>query len=270
MNRSEIYECLYSQACDVLCEMMKGDSQLSKISWKQLDSKYLQGEKANYTVMSLGDIYQRLLKSAQNYQSMPNVIKFDDEKRHEIIGRHLDNYDIRKIAVMDVDSLYRNLREEFAPTSNDTHYNCWYKWSQSAIGAAKFLSDFTDAEDFRQFVKCFDYNTPTRMALPMLISSKIKGIGFALACDFLKELGYLNYPKPDVHLIDVFSAIGLTEKDPVKVFEEIIRMAMTCNATPYKLDKIIWLVCSGNFYREKVKIPGHKQELIERVKNTIC
>ena len=270
MERSEIYECLYSQACDVLREMMQGDAQLSKITWDQLDSKYLQGKKKNYTVMSLVEIYQRLLESAQNYQHMPNVIKFRDEARRKKIERHLDNYDIRKIATMDVDSLYRNLRKEFAPTSNDTHYNCWYKWSQSAIEAARFLSDFKDAEDFRQFVKCFDYNTPTRMALPMLISSKIKGIGFALACDFLKEIGYLSYPKSDVHLIDVFSEIGLTNRAPVEVFEEIIRMAKVCNVTPYKLDKVIWLVCSGNFYHEEIKIPGHKQELIERVKKSVC
>ena len=57
------------------------------------------------------------------------------------------------------------------------------------------MSNFTDVDDFRSFVTQFDYNKPTRMALPLLISTKISGIGFALACDCLKELGFLSYPK---------------------------------------------------------------------------
>ena len=101
----------------------------------------------------------------------------------------------------------------------------------------------------------------------MLIEHKIKGIGFALACDFLKELGYSYYPKPDVHLREVFSGVELTKEKPkdIDVFEEIICMAKTCNITSYKLDKIIWLVCSGNFYHEKNKIEGRKEELINQV-----
>ena len=78
------------------------------------------------------------------------------------------------------------------------------------------MSNFKDADDFRGFVAQFDYNRPTRMALPLLISTKIRGIGFALACDTLKELGFLSYPKPDVHLIEVFSKLGLSADEVSK------------------------------------------------------
>ncbi len=39
----------------------------------------------------------------------------------------------------------------------------------------------------------------------MLLGREINGFGFALSCDFLKELGYEDFPKPDVHLRDIFT-----------------------------------------------------------------
>ena len=95
--------------------------------------------------------------------------------------------------------MYYKFRKVFNATSNDTKQNSWRKWSNSVIDSAEFMANFKDADDFRE------YNRPARMALPLLISTKISGIGFALACDTLKKLGYLSYPKPYVHLIEVFS-----------------------------------------------------------------
>ncbi len=140
----------------------------------------------------------------------------------------------------------------------------------SVVDSAKFVKEFKDAADFDEFVKRFDYNAASRMALPLLIQSRIRGIGFALACDLLKELGYTNYPKPDVHMIDVFHALGLCEKDPISAFDAIERMADDCkkvdpNITPYRVDKVFWLICSGNYYNENppIRIKGQKKELID-------
>ena len=107
----------------------------------------------------------------------------------------------------------------------------------------------------------------TKMALPLLISTKISGIGFSLACDCLKELGFLDYPKPDVHLIEVYSQLGLSKKDPISVFEAIVDMAEFCkeidpDVTPYKIDKIMWLICSGKFYLDGISIGKHKEDFI--------
>lgn len=114
------------------------------------------------------------------------------------------------------------------------------------------------------------------MALPLLISQKISGVGFALACDTLKELGFTNYPKPDVHLMDVFSALGLSDNDPVSTFEAIVKMSENCKVfdaevSPYKVDKIFWLICSGRFYLEtpEINIGRHKKQFVELLKNII-
>ena len=46
-----------------------------------------------------------------------------------------------------------------------------------------------------------------------MISVKVSGFGFPLAYDFLKELGYTEYKKPDVHLIDIFKGLGLIDRN---------------------------------------------------------
>lgn len=229
--------------------------------------KYFLGDSRNYK--SLRDIYVQIIHSAQNYQSMPNVINF--AKRKDKIEEILYGFDYSRVQELSVEELYQRFRNEFHVTSTDSKRNSWYKWSHSIVDAANFMNDFVDINDFEEFVGRFDYNVSTRMALPLLISTKISGIGFALACDLLKELGFTNYPKPDVHMKDVFSGIGLSEWNDYSNFEAITRMANFCSkddasVTPYKVDKVFWLICSGRFYLEKpeeIRVHSKKQELIE-------
>lgn len=239
---------------------------LNKIKPKGVELEtYFYGDSRNFT--SLTEVYVQFIFSAQNYQSMPNVIKF--KQREPEVSEFLLGYDIQRISEMKPEELYSEFRQKFNVTSTDSKRNSWYKWSCSIVDSAKFLGGFTDAADFDVFVKRFDYNATSRMALPLLIQSKIRGLGFALACDLLKELGYTNYPKPDVHMMDVFHGIGLCEADPISVFEAVERMADDCRTadttvTPYKVDKVFWLICSGYYYKEKpeVRIKSRKKELI--------
>ena len=221
---------------------------------------------------SLTEVFRGFIVSAQNYQQMPNVIKFFE--REPQIADILEGYDIYKVSEMNEKDLYWQFRNTFGVTSPDSKRNSWYKWSCSIIDAAKFLNGFTDTDDFDRFVKRFDYNAESRIALALLIQSKIRGMGFALTCDALKELGYVDYPKPDIHLIEVFQAVNLSEANQISTFEAIVRMADDCkeideSITPYKVDKIFWLVCSGFYYKEQIKIKSHKQELIQHLKTVV-
>lgn len=95
----------------------------------------------------------------------------------------------------------------------------------------------------------------------------VHGLGPALARDFLKECGCLWLAKPDTHLIKVFEGLGLIELDidrakltearanklckVVYRFAEVTRDALEePRITPYRIDKMIWLLCTGNFYLE--------------------
>jgi len=223
---------------------------------------------------SLKDIYIQFISSAQNYQRMPKVINFNGRK--DEIRQILFDFDFRQIRRMDIEELYQTLRTRFDASGADSKFNSWHKWSRSVIDSAKFLCNFKDADDFKGFVKCFDYNVSTRMALPLLISEKISGIGFALACDLLKELGFTDYPKPDVHLMDVFSALGLSEDDPISTFEAIVKMSDICRevdpaASPFKVDKVFWLIGSGRFHKEtpEITIGRHKEEFIQIAKREL-
>lgn len=255
-------KAVYTEAQRYLLSMLPAEMEPAELD------KYFIGDRRDFA--SLQDVYEQFIHSAQNYQGMPKVIKY--KERREQIKHILHDFDVKIIKDMDADELYQTFRMEFGVTSRDSKQNSWRKWSCSAIDAAKFMSNFKDVDDFQIFVAQFDYNLPTRMALPLLLSTKIKGIGFALACDTLKELGYLNYPKPDVHLVEVFNQLELSEADPAAVFEAIVEMADVCKeidpeVTPYKIDKIIWLICSGRFYLDDISVGRHKDDFIKYVKD---
>lgn len=232
--------------------------------------KYFIGDQSRFN--TLEEVFIQLINSAQNYQGMPKIIKF--KERYNDIKEILNNYNYSIVAEMKVENLYYVFRNKFMITSKDSKRNSWYKWSKSIIDSAKFISNFKDVNDFKYFVSLYDYNTITRLSLPLLISSKINGIGFSLACDFLKELGYLNYPKPDVHMIDIFTNLGLSQNNIISVFEAIIRMYEDCreidnSVTPYKIDKILWLISSGRFYLNDITVKRHKEEFLKNMNEVL-
>lgn len=251
---------LYKTAYSYLVELLP-------VEMRETDlEKYFKGDDRDFH--SLQDVYIRIIASAQNYQQMPNAIKFYERKQQ--IGEMLYDFDYSRISEMDVEDLYSSFRDRFDVTSPNNKFNSWHKWSKSVIDASKFMRNFSDVEDFREFVNRFDYNPLTRMALPLMISQKISGIGFALACDFLKELGYVNYPKPDVHILSVLSETGMAANNQISAFESIAQISNVCQredstATAYKIDKILWLVCSGNYYLDDIRIGRHKEDLINRI-----
>ena len=221
---------------------------------------------------SIADVFESFIESAQTQQMLPNVIKF--RERQKQIKKILCNFNVaRIIKTWDANTLYKEFRRQFKVTSADTPKNCWYRWSEAVTSIAKFLSSFKDANDFKGFIASFGYNAKTKMALPLLISTRIKGMGFSLVCNALKELGYSEYPKPDVHLKDVIGTAGFCEHDDYAVFETIVNISNEVHykgdktATPYKIDKIIWLICSGNFYLDNINGKSWKREFVDEVKN---
>jgi thermostable 8-oxoguanine DNA glycosylase len=83
----------------------------------------------------------------------------------------------------------------------------------------------------------------TMAVLPLLIQSKIEGIGYALACDFLKELGYTSYGKPDVHVKEIFVGLNLCPPNatPSQIQKVISKIAKAAGVPPYDVDKVFWL-----------------------------
>jgi hypothetical protein len=203
---------------------------------------------------SINDVYRRLLESAQNSNMRPAVIG-------ESIGglgslRHvLCDFDPRAVQ----QSFSNGWEEVLDLIVADVHpsgkirrtpRSIWPLFCRAILSGADFLSQFADAQEFCDWVDVFDRDDRIRPALPMLISYEVDGLGFPLACDFLKELGYLNFGKPDVHVKAILSGLGFTRSgaDDYETFKAIVSVAKAVGFTPYRVDKLLWLVGSGRFY----------------------
>jgi hypothetical protein len=91
----------------------------------------------------------------------------------------------------------------------------------------------------------------------MRLAEEIHGIGFVLACDFLKELGYVEYGKPDNWMKRIFTRLQLTDSaGDYQVLEAIVRVARNAHTTPYNVDKLFWLIGGGKFYYDKCDTRG--------------
>ncbi len=151
-----------------------------------------------------------------------------------------------------------------------TPRSIWPHYCQTICSGATFVEQFNSVEDFFRWVDFFNQDDRARASLPMLLSHEIEGFGFALSCDFLKELGYVSFPKPDVHLRDIFTALGLCPHggDDYQLFKAIVRLAGHAKVTPYNADKVFWLIGSGYFYDDlwigsSGRIGSKKRDFIE-------
>ena len=220
--------------------------------------------------VTINDIFGRLIGSIQNRSMMPNVIKY--WKYPDMFDQVLMRHDPK--AILDKypssETLYTAIRQHF-PEGKDalseTPKTLWKQWCEAVLSAAKFLVQFKSVEDLRESFGTLYDNEWSRAALPALLAMEIDGLQFTLACDFLKECGY-DYPKPDVHITDVFEPI-LKTRDTYQVFKAVIAYAEQLNMTAFQFDKMIWLVCSGNFYLDHQKCPDKKADLLKFVESLI-
>jgi hypothetical protein len=142
----------------------------------------------------------------------------------------------------------------------------WVHFAKGSLDGARFLSTFPDAQHFAAFVGDFYGKATTRPALPMLLAHEIHGFGFALACDFLKGIGFTQYAKPDVHVIDTFVGLGFARDSPLDVYRAVCRFAEEVGETPYAVDKAFWLIGSGNLHLEGRRFQTNRAIFISSVK----
>lgn len=226
----------------------------------------------------LKTIYKRLCVSAQNKQMSPQVIG-NSIGGIDNLKNVLFDFDPHEVATnykkTDIDLLLKDIKEKLNPSGQfrTTSKSLWTQFAKSVIDSAYFLKSFNTAENFYEWANFFANDTRAKPALPLMISIEINGIGFPLACDFLKELGFTEYGKPDVHLKDIFKALNIIndkEKNATKqdyaTLKAIDRIANSNNVTPYAVDKVFWLIGSGNFYVTGKNIGRQKQNFIDKIK----
>lgn len=222
-------------------------------------------------------IYQRILESAQNANMKAGVIGRaigGVEKLSPVLEGFNAKAVLDKYAG-DCEAVLDNIVEQLKPNGvvRRTSRSIWPHYCQTILSAANFIEQFSSASDFFGWIDFFDKDDRARASLPMLLSREIEGFGFALSCDFLKEMGYVNFPKPDVHLRDIFTALSLcpNKSDDYQLFKAVIRLANHAGVSPYNADKVFWLIGSGYFYADphlgnEGRVGSRKKEFIEYAK----
>lgn len=260
MNYNKRVKFIYNEAYKFLKSRVGKD-----ILEKQLKHYY------TYKPKTVNDIFKRLMESLKNKQGMPNSIGDVGKLRKFVF-----NFDPKKVNLFygnDWKSLFKKIKNDYTPPGpmnikNERSY--WVIYAKGILSSADFLSNFKSVKEFDKFVRSFFHNEFIIASLPMLLEKEIFGFGFPLACDFLKELGYTQYGKPDVHIKDIFNELNLVDsRDDYKVFKTIVKIGFILEKDPVVVDKVFWLIGSGNFYENNINIGSQKKEFIKKMKSKL-
>ncbi len=232
--------------------------------------KYRTPESYDRKFPGMPGVMKRMLVSWTNAQSRANVIgKIDDLtkaldgfKPVPILERLKDTKEEEKAERL-LDHISESTGKDCTPRKPRSH---WPQFAKGIISICRFLGNFEDDEAFRDWVEEFYSRENTRAALPLVLSQEIHGYGFALSCDLLKELGYVEYGKPDVHIRDILISLQFCypSSSDYMVYKRMIDLARQANVSPYEFDKFLWLIGSGKFYQDGPIEPGRDCLLINK------
>lgn len=261
-------KAIYADAKQFLLERIP-----SKHRNEILDS-YLELSDRSADPVEIPVLFERLLISAQNANMKAGVIG-ESIGGVKSLGKVLFNFDPEKILKTysgNPEKLLEEIEKKIKPRGKirKEPRSIWPKYCKTILSTAAFFSQFENGSEFYQWANLLYKSKKTMSALPMIIAAEIEGIGYPLACDFLKELGFVEYGKPDVHVIDIFVGIGLCNERPTpyQVQKIISRIAEAAGVSSYNVDKLFWLIGSGKFYMhedlgKKGNIGSLKKEYID-------
>lgn len=234
---------------------------------EELIRKYVLFSDSAELAKELTGIYRQLIQSLQNANMKASVIggSIGGIEKLGCVLFDFSPQDVLEQYGPNSDLLLERIVSDVKPTGQirRTGRSIWPQFCRSVLSGASFLSRFDSAADFAEWVSFFDRDDRARPSLPMLLNKEIHGLGFALACDFLKELGYQDFCKPDVHLKRILVALKLADSsDDYEVFKSIVRIARNNGKKPYEVDKLFWLIGSGRFYDDGLSIGRHADDFI--------
>lgn len=215
---------------------------------------YLSLPDKSQSPVSVEELYLRLLASAQNANMKAGVIGGSIDGVGKLAAVLFD-FNPKKVSDAygaNSDLVLSNIEEKLKPFGKirKTPKSIWPKYCKTILSAARFFMQFASGREFYDWANHFYQEKRSVAALPMILAEEIYGIGYPLACDFLKELGFVNYGKPDVHIIYIFKGLGLCHQgaSPYEIQKIIVRIADEKGVSAYNVDKLFWLIGSGKFY----------------------
>ncbi len=198
---------------------------------------------ASYGSETKEDMMKMFALILQNRYNLPKVINFI--KNFDLVSRVTHNYDINYISSLQAEELLN----EFNQVVTVKNRNSWLDYCMGLIDAANYLiANFTDYNSYVNNVR-----SNINQAIKGL--SKIKGIGPVLSRNYLKEIGITELGKPDVHVKPMIEVLYNRSNITNEEFDELVLVEATkASVTPYILDRILWLIASGSYFVEDIKI----------------
>lgn len=245
--RAKLSQSLYALAKTFL----QNELQRQKISSDVLE-EYLRDPAPPKT---LNEVYKRLLSSAQNANMKKGVVSGSLGGSIDRLGEVLFDFDANEVLshFTEPGQVLEAIEKKLKPNGKvrSTSRSIWPQYCRTILSAATFMAQFKSLKDFTEWADLFCTNPKAYMAAPMMLAHEIHGLGFALACDFLKGLGYTKLGKPDVHIRDIFLAFDLCKASDTDyaVLKVLVQIAEDVGVTAYNADKVFWLIGSGRFYQ---------------------
>lgn len=200
-------------------------------------------------VTTLSGLYRRLLGSLRNRQAMPNAINEVEDFREVLFG-----FSPKKTARYygtEWRHLFRDIRSTIRCKSrmrirNPRSY--WVQYTKGVLSGAHYLSLFGSGRRFVEYADRIAGDPAISASLPLLLSREVYGLGFPLACDFLKDAGWFQYPKPDVHTKAILRGVGFSDGSDYMTYKAILTIADSVSEKPFSVDKALWLIGSGKLH----------------------
>jgi len=238
----------YSKAKNFLVKLIPSSNAINILE------TYLELPDKSNEPVEISELFARLLSSAQNANMKAGVIGGSIGGIRNL-GKALFSFnpnEVEESFANDPDGLLEHIVEILKPRGQirKTPRSIWPKYCKTILSSAAFFGQFKNGKDFYDWANHLYQDQRSMAALPMILAAEVEGIGYPLACDFLKELGFVNYGKPDVHVIEIFVGIGLCEQgaSPYHVQKVISQIASAAGVSSYNVDKLFWLIGSGKFY----------------------
>jgi hypothetical protein len=216
----------------------------------------------------LNGLYQRLLHSATNANMVAGVIDGgigSVDKLGPLLCAFNPKATLHKYGC-NSSHVLKDIRRRLKPKGKfrRSKKSIWPKFCRTILSAAEFMTKFDSAEDFYTWLDAVSRFDKSWWLPAKIISENIYGIGPALACDFLKGLGYARLGKPDVHIRNIFVGLRLSKSSKeIDLLVAIQRIGDNVPCPPYSVDKVFWLVGSGKFYLSDVRIGKKEKKFIK-------
>ena len=222
-------------------------------------------------------VFASMALHAQNAQRISNVIQFINN--YSKIKSIFLNFDCDAIIKTYGDPsdrnplncknkgkhYYRNENALISQLSNNLsineHSSMLKGYIRSILSTAYFLSSFKgkNKNDFCQYL----LSKGADVDIVSFLSNNFERYGTTLPYDLLKEIDsrVFDFVKPDVHIKEFNRALGFINEDPaanVNYFKEAVKninknLPKNEQLSNYKLDRIIWLICTQKFFLDNNK-----------------